>query len=64
MRKKLSAKKINEAFELMGLLLEQDREPFKQLASERKDVGETYVFIRATLGTKELESEAKDARLE
>jgi hypothetical protein len=64
LNKKLSNSKINEAFRLMRLSSEQQRESFRKLTSKEKDTEETYVFIRATIGTKETKTEVEDAGLE
>ena len=64
MRSKLSKKEIREAFRLMRLSSEQQRESYRKLIPLDADIEKTHLFIRATIGTEEKDSEVEVARLE
>ena len=64
MRSKLSKKEIMEAFKLMRLSSEQQREYYRKMMPLDAATQETHLFIRATIGTEEKDSEVEVARLE
>lgn len=59
-----SVKEIREAFKLMGLLSEKDRELFRKMLIMKEDSEQQYLFIRTSGHSKMEVVEVENARLE
>ena len=64
MRGSLSKREIDEAFKLMRLSSEKQRQFYSQLIGSEEEEDKTTLFIRSTTGTTEKDSEEEIARLE